>query len=424
MRFKYLLPCIPLILAGCSFGTSAPSQLPSTQSDINAISPATIGRGKITHVIYVVQGGRSFDNLFQGYPGAQTVSSGKISTGKTVQLQPISLKARYEIGTSAQDMFVACDGAGKIPGTQCRMDAFDKEGHHGGPKRVKYPMYAYVPHKESKPYFDMAHEWVVADQMFASQLDGGFTAHQYVVAAQAGGAVNLPLETGGCGAPPPNEVPTITQRRRISGFETACFNYRTLANELDHAQLPWRFYADNEDSFSDSFEFDKKIYRLQEYSRNVITPPTRFLRDIANGQLASVTWITPTCPDSDDVGCGGGTGPAWVASVVNAIGESKFWDTTAIFVQWDDWGGFFDHFGPQLQDFDGLGFRVPLLVISPYAKQDYVSHVHYQTASVLRFIEDLFGLKQLAYADALANSPAADCFDFSQSPRKFIAIRW
>jgi phospholipase C len=123
------------------------------------------------------------------------------------------------------------------------------------------------------------------------------------------------------------------------------------------------------------------------------------------------------------VNCGGGYGPSWVAALVNAVGESKFWDTTAIFVQWDDWGGLYDHVAPQHKDYDGLGFRVPLLVISPYAKQDYVSHKEYETASVLRFAEDLFGLNQLAAADARALSPAGDCFNFSRRPRQFIAIK-
>ncbi|MGA7354433.1 MAG: alkaline phosphatase family protein, partial [Candidatus Cybelea sp.] len=108
---------------------------------------------------------------------------------------------------------------------------------------------------------------------------------------------------------------------------------------------------------------------------------------------------------------------------VNTIGESKFWKSTAIFVQWDDWGGLYDHVPPPYEDYDGLGFRVPLLVISPYAKQNHVSHVQYETASVLRFAEDLFGLGQLAAADARATSPAPDCFDFHQEARAFVPIK-
>ncbi|HEY1869022.1 MAG TPA: alkaline phosphatase family protein [Candidatus Cybelea sp.] len=157
--------------------------------------------------------------------------------------------------------------------------------------------------------------------------------------------------------------------------------------------------------------------------RKVITPQKRFFADLKAGKLANFTWITPTCRDSDHPNCGGGHGPAWIASLVNAVGESKYWDQAAIFVIWDDWGGLYDHVAPPYEDYDGLGFRVPLLVISPYAKRDHVSHVQYETASVLRFTEDLYGLGSLAAADRRATSPASDCFDFHQKPRKFVPIR-
>ncbi|HYL27837.1 MAG TPA: alkaline phosphatase family protein, partial [Candidatus Nitrosotalea sp.] len=108
---------------------------------------------------------------------------------------------------------------------------------------------------------------------------------------------------------------------------------------------------------------------------------------------------------------------------VNTVGESKFWDSTAIFIQWDDWGGLYDHVPPPPPYHrDGLGFRVPLIVLSPYSKPGYVSHVQYETASVLRFAEDLYGLDRLAQADLRANSPADDCFDFSQKARSFVKI--
>ncbi|HZY96028.1 MAG TPA: alkaline phosphatase family protein, partial [Candidatus Cybelea sp.] len=73
-------------------------------------------------------------------------------------------------------------------------------------------------------------------------------------------------------------------------------------------------------------------------------------------------------------------------------------------------------------DFDGLGFRVPLLVISPYAKRGYVSHVQYEHGSILKFIEDRFNLARLSASDTRASSPADDCFDFSQAPRKFASF--
>ena len=150
----------------------------------------------------------------------------------------------------------------------------------------------------------------------------------------------------------------------------------------------------------------RHIFHGPDWKTNIITPQKQFLTDVRHGKLAKMTWITPLCADSDHPLCGGGHGPSWVASVVNAVGESKFWNTTAIFVQWDDWGGFYDPVPPKFKDYDGLGFRVPLIVISPYAKENYVSHVHYETASVLRFAEDLFGLHRLSASDMRATSPA------------------
>lgn len=382
------------------------------------------GAGKIQHVVIVVQENRSFDNLFQGYPGADTVSSGKDSSGQTIPLKPVSLATQYVIDHSATGMFEACDGTGKVPGTKCRMDGFDREQAVGGPP---HPQYVYVPHRDSKPYFDMAHEWVLADRMFASMLDESFVSHQYIIAGQAQSSVNIPsLPEWGCSGGRRNFVQTLGPRRTFGDPERPCFDYTTLGDELDAAGLSWRFYTSQIDNPSDGvwsgYQAVRHIRYGPDWKADVITPQKRFLADVAAGTLKNVTWITPTCEESDHVACGGGYGPSWVSSVVNAVGESPFWDSTAIFVMWDDWGGLYDHVPPPFVDNDGLGFRVPLLVISPYAKSDYVSHVRYEHGSILKFAEDVFGLSRLAASDARANSPAEDCFDFNQPPRAFVPI--
>ena len=127
------------------------------------------------------------------------------------------------------------------------------------------------------------------------------------------------------------------------------------------------------------------------------------------GSLANVTWVIPDWLNSDHAGNRSNTGPAWVASVVNAIGESKLWPHTAIFVVWDDWGGWYDHVAPPQLDADGLGFRVPLVCISPFAGRGVVSHVQYEFGSILRFAEDAFGLPQFAVSDRRATSAAVGC---------------
>jgi phospholipase C len=384
------------------------------------------GAGKIKHVVYIVQENRSFNNLFMGYPGAQTVSSGKNSKGKTVKLQPLSLEEEYEIDHSAQAMFAACHGTGKLPGTDCRMDGFDKEQLFSAPKNAQY---AYVPQSETKPYWDMAHQWVVADQMFQSQLDESFIAHQYVIAAQAALSVNLPTGAWGCQGGKGDRIHTITKDRNVMGRSIqACYDYQTLGDELDAAKLSWRFYASTYGTKGSgggamwsSYQAVRHIVNGPDWKK-VISPNWEFITDVRAGKLANFTWITPVGDDSDHTDFGGGYGPSWVSALVNTIGKSKFWDSTAIFVQWDDWGGLYDPVPPPFKGVDSLGFRVPLLVISPYARKDHVSHVQYETASVLRFAEDLFGLSQLAAADKRATSPAKDCFDFSQKPRPFVKI--
>lgn len=415
--YAMLLGC-----AACSQQTSV-SSLPIREDSSVLRTLASSGAGKIQHVIWVVQENRSFDDVFEGYPGANTVSSGKNSHGQTIPLQAISLQTTYEIDHSATAMFNACDGTGQLKGTKCRMDGFDLEKQYGGPLNGQY---AHVPYTESKPYWDMAHEWVLADKMFASQLDESFVAHQYIIASQAQSSVNVPFSYWGCGGPKSDKVEILKRNRMYGGVQRPCFDYETLGDELDSAGLEWRFYTSQfRVPFSglwSGYQAVKHIFRGPDWKADVITPQKTFFTDLRAGKLASFTWITPLCSESDHPACGGGLGPSWVTSVVNAVGESKFWNSTAIFVQWDDWGGLYDHVPPPHKDYDGLGFRVPLIVISPYAKQDYVSHVQYETASVMRFAEDLFGLNHLNAADARATSPAADCFDFSRKPRAFVPI--
>ena len=99
-----------------------------------------------------------------------------------------------------------------------------------------------------------------------------------------------------------------------------------------------------------------------------------------------------------------------------------FWNSTAIFVTWDDWGGWYDHVPPQQLDEMGLSFRVPLLVISPYARHGYVSHVQHEFGSILHFTEENFSIPSLNDSDRRADD-LSDCFDFSQSPQPFVRIR-
>jgi phospholipase C len=169
----------------------------------------------------------------------------------------------------------------------------------------------------------------------------------------------------------------------------------------------------------------------QDWTNNVILytsqNPAPILTDIANNQLPAVSWVIPAGKNSDHAGSTATTGgPSWVASIVNAVGASTYWPNTAIIITWDDWGGWYDHVPPPKVVNDGTswgsgyvyGFRVPLIVISPYAKARYISHVTHDFGSILGLVENIFSLKSLGYADAYADD-LSDCFDFNQTPIAF-----
>jgi phospholipase C len=381
-----------------------------------------VATGKIQHVIIIIQENRTFDNLFQAYPGADTVSSGLNSKGKSITLQPIPLERQYVLDHSATSLFAACDGT--APGQNCKMDAFDKVPAEGGPPN---PEYVYVPQTETAPYFALAGNFVLADKMFMSHLDESFVAHQYLIAGQAARSVNLPNGLWGCDGGQLDTVQTLTADRSYGDSERACFDYKTLADLLDEKRLTWRFYTSPVFQGGGEWSAYQAVNHIRygpDWANDVITPQSQFFNDVAAGHLANVTWITPTYDESDHVNTGGRLGPHWVSTLVNAVGQTDFWKTTAIFVTWDDWGGLYDHVPPPYKDYDGLGFRVPLLMISPYARQGKVTHREYEAGSILRFVEDQFGLAHLAASDTRANDPAddKDAFDFAQQPRAFAPV--
>jgi phospholipase C len=449
-KFPLAIAAMTLLLCACRGAVASSPGVPAIdrQPGQTAIQPLA-GPRKIQHVVIIIQENRSFNNLFYGYPGAKTATYGYDSKGRKVTLKPVSLATTWDVEHNSEAFFAACNGTGKkIPGTDCRMNGFDKEtwtcGAGTGEPHcpIEYPPYAYAPHNETTPYFSMAEQYVLADQMYASNFDiSSFVSHQYIIAGQADATSNYPNTYWGCPGGSTDKIWTIDQERADVKQIPVCFNYTTLGDELDKAKLPWAFYTypingspsnpchegDNADSYPESngiwsaYQAVRHICFGPDWKKDVITDATQFLTDVPNGKLATVTWITPTCRNSDHAGCGSNTGPSWVASLVNTVGESKFWDTSAIFVFWDDPGGWYDPEPPAYVDYDGLGFRVPLLIVSPYAKKGYVSHTHYEHGSILKFVEDEFSLHWLAASDKRANSPA-DAFDFNQSPRKFVKI--
>ncbi|HEX3457992.1 MAG TPA: alkaline phosphatase family protein, partial [Candidatus Baltobacteraceae bacterium] len=159
-----------------------------------------------------------------------------------------------------------------------------------------------------------------------------------------------------------------------------------------------------------------------QWNAHISQPETSIFNDISSGTLPAMSWVVPDGINSDHPAYPSDTGPSWVASVVNAIGESAYWKNTAIIIVWDDWGGFYDPVKPPPLDRQGgPGFRVPAIVVSPYVPNNEVSHTVYEFGSILRFVEDTWSLGRLGTTDSTSNS-MADIFTFKQPPRKFKKI--
>ncbi|HEV3092031.1 MAG TPA: alkaline phosphatase family protein [Candidatus Cybelea sp.] len=397
------------------------------------------GSSPIKNVIVIVQENRSFDDFFATFPNAEGTTQGlmKTSSGDMyVPLQPVDLKESCDFKHSYQNYLTDLDGG--------KMDGFDDEGANGKCNQKKsIAPYQYVKPKQIAPYWDMAKEYVLGDQMFQTQGSDSFTAHQDLVAGAtifdtAGdeSLVDLPTKTPwGCDAPARTRTSYLLsttsglQYKRNQG-PFPCMSYETMRDLLDGAGVSWKYYSPpiqgGTGGIWNAFEAIKAVRYGPEWGVNVTDSDTAIFSDIAYGQLPAVSWVIPDQENSDHPESKSDTGPSWVASIVNAVGESQYWNTSAIVVVWDDWGGFYDHVPPAFYDqYGGLGFRVPLIVVSPYAlgggTQNYVSHTQYEFGSILKFIEDTFALGSLGKTDERATS-IGDCFNLYQAPRPFSAI--
>jgi len=383
----------------------------------------------IQHVVVIVQENRSLENFFAGYPGADAPTYG-YATGKQgrfkIELRGITFDGpdlRHDWYSSIEDW-----NNGQMDG----FDQFGKPSRHNGP----HPAYEYVEPKYIVPYWTMAQQYVLADHMFPTEFGGSFTAHLTLIAGTddlnpTRAEVNFPTQVPDDCDSPPGTVSYVVDTRRIVS-QTAqfpCFTqFSTIAKSLDAAGISWQIYATKvlDAGLWEPFEAIKSVRYGSDWPNDIVAPQTKILTNPEHGKLASVTWVTPSLEDSDHPHAHSDTGPSWVASVVNAIGKSRYWKSTAIIVLWDDWGGWYDNEPPPQLDFRGLGIRVPCLIISPYAKHGYVSHTQYEYASILKFIEQAFRLSPLGsaadgYTDERAAS-IANSFDFKQPPRAFTPI--
>ena len=418
-------------MAGCS--QSPPATTTGVPPLPNTLDRAGSSSGYIDHVVIVIQENRSFDNFFATFPGADGATEGLMKTPKGDVHVPL-LAGRLDMDSLAHQHFsflLEYDGG--------KMDGFGlvkRELGHGVKVKSGTYAYRYVRPSDIQPYWTMAQQYTLADHMFTTQSSSSFTAHQDLIAGgtpvgNGENVIDFPTPSSwGCDAPPGTvtSLITATGRYRRDQGPFPCFTYPTLRDLLDAKRLSWLYFTNTSHAYVwNAFDAIHAVRYGPEWQNNIVIPETKIYDTIANAQLPAVSWVIPDALDSDHPGRHSDTGPSWVASVVNAIGESAYWPSTAIIVLWDDWGGEYDNIPPPQIDGQGLGVRVPMLVVSAYAREavpktpGYISHTQYSFGSILRFVEDNWSLGRLGTSDVGAKS-IGDCFDFSQAPRAFVPI--
>jgi phospholipase C len=460
-----------LSLNGCGSNTTE-TKLPPPPSSIQ-------------HVVIIFQENRTPDNLFQGLcmapygsPSACATSAGptqyEIQTSNWLNNQVsggITQPGMIDLGTAganpdnydlshAHSAFVdMCDSNGS---GVCQMDGADliptscAKGAGNCPPPAN-PGFMYVNPADVQPYLTMAQQYSFADHMFQTNEGPSFPAHQFIISGTSAPSVGSNLfaaenlggvgGTAGCIASAGTTVAVID----AAGSESSnppiypCFEHPTLTDSLDKANISWRYYAPSAGSIWTGPDAIEHMCQPNAPTGGECMGPdwtgtapkvvigqtqsnAQILTDIANNQLQQVSWVIPTGQDSDHALSNTGCGPSWVTSIVNAIGNSSYWSNTAIILTWDDWGGWYDHVPPQVINNGSswgsgyvYGFRVPMVVISPYAKPAYISHVTHDFGSILKFIETNFNLPSLGYADVPADD-LSDIFNFSQTPIAFQTI--
>jgi phospholipase C len=410
----FVIIAIAAGLVACGGGGSSSTPPPPTYSQ------------RFQHVVVIFQENRTADNLFHGFPNADIADSGINSKGQAIPLTPIPLANNYDLN-HAHHSFVQTYDGGKMDGAD-KITVICNPGAANCPP--PNPQFMYVDPSDVQPYFQLGEQYTFGDRMFQTNQGPSFPAHQFIISGTSAPtatsdlfAAENPTVGVGCVAPPNALVALIDPSGKENQEIYPCFEHPTLMDSLDTQMISWRYYSPAVDS-GDAIWIGplaiNHLYTGADWSK-VIIPQTQVLTDIANGQLAQVSWVIPDGADSDHAGSNKGTGPAWVASVVNAIGNSPYWSDTAIIITWDDWGGWYDHVAPTIYNSYEYGFRVPLIIVSPYTKQAYVSHVTHDFGSILKFIEEVFKLPSLGYADARADD-FSDCFDLTQAPITFQTI--
>jgi len=349
----------------------------------------------IKHIIVIVEENHTFDNYFGTYPGANGIAyarSQPVASNSTTLVRP------FEINTTTVAHDLCHDW-------ECAHKAYDNGKMDGFmvADRSNLTMGYFNPNLVPY-YWDYASQYVLLDNFFTPVMTNSLANHLYLIAGQSGGLVG--------------DSRFGAFNFTSSSVHNSTFYFKSIVDELDASHVSWKYYAggygylNNWNPLPAFASFRGNLSRMSN-----LADPSQFLTDVKGNNLPSVAWVMPqTDESSEHAPYDISLGQSAVVSEINAVMSSSSWNSTAIFLTWDDSGGWYDHVSPPQLDRYGDGFRVPCLIISPYAKHGLVDHTQGDFTSLLKFTETDYSLPPLTSRDASAND-LVEAFDFSQAPR-------
>lgn len=269
--------------------------------------------------------------------------------------------------------------------------------------------YVQATEEDIPNYWAYAGRFALADRYFTSVHGPSLPNYLYLVAAQSGGVIDNGIGQPGtaCNG---EEIGAVTVIDAIGNRaqRAPCFDLPSLPDRLIQAGISWRYYVEDGGAMI--------MLRNSEYWEGDYAPNEQFIADAQSGNLPAVSWVFADGADvSEEPPNSICHGENWTVQVLNAVMQGPDWNSTVVFVMWDDYGGFYDHVAPPQVDQFGLGPRVPLLIISPFVKSGSISHTVYEHSSLLKFVETRYRLQPLTARDRAA-SDMLDNFDFQQPP--------
>ncbi len=389
---------------------------PVVESTATRSVTATDTRWPIKRVVYVMPENRSFDNIFGSFPGANGAATG-MKFGEEVPLTPSPAWLPGDLPHDRAAFLNSVDDGA--------YDGF-ATGQFGDP-------WAYTTFEERMVpvYWQLARDYVLCDNLFASVGGPSYPNHLFFVAGQSGGVIDNPenievrkdenglFKSWGCDAVGDDVFVLVKDDMGNLTKHDTCFNFRTVPEQLHDIGVSWAYYSASpyqSGYFWNALNAVSGVFHTDLWRDETIRPVDRIVEDIREGKLPAVTWVTPRFELSGHPPESTCFAQEWLAGIVDAVMQSEAWAHTALFISWDMWGGLYDHVQPPVVDQVGFGFRVPTLVLSPYAKRGYVDDARADLCAPLKFIEDNWGLPYLTDRIEMSHN-FAHVFDFDRNPR-------